>query len=240
MIVSCGACAPASPSLPPSIAPALNHRTDPGGGRLWAATGQAALESSRILVLSASATATSILKNLVLPGIGHFTILDPHTATPADAGVNFFLNGHASVGRPRAEEAVRLLAELNDGVEGRARVADPADVLNDDPAFFSAFSLVIAHNLRADALARLAALLWADPARAPLVVVRSAGFLAEFYVQYHEHDGARVFVSPAVVDRAPRLTRGVCSHREPRGDRAVAAHRQAVPRAPRVRPLPRL
>ncbi|ETW75674.1 hypothetical protein HETIRDRAFT_436723 [Heterobasidion irregulare TC 32-1] len=156
--------------------------------RLWAATGQAALESSRILVLSASATATSILKNLVLPGIGHFTILDPHTATPADAGVNFFLDGHASVGRPRAEEAVRLLAELNDGVEGRARVADPADVLNNDPAFFSAFSLVIAHNLRADALARLAALLWADPARAPLVVVRSAGFLAEFYIQYHEHD----------------------------------------------------
>ena len=91
-------------------------------GRLWAASGQAALESSRILVISASATSTSILKNLVLPGIGHFTILDPNTVSPADAGNNFFLNGFSSIGRSRAEEAVPLLKELNDSVDGEAVV----------------------------------------------------------------------------------------------------------------------
>lgn len=91
--------------------------------RLWASSGQNALESSRILVISASATSTSILKNLVLPGVGHFTILDSETVTPEDAGNNFFLEGLKSVGKSRAEEAVRLLGELNDDVEGKANTA---------------------------------------------------------------------------------------------------------------------
>ena len=86
----------------------------------WAASGQSALESSRVLVLSASATSTSILKNLVLPGIGHFTILDPEIVKPEDAGNNFFLEGHESIGKSRAQEAVRLLRELNEGVDGLA------------------------------------------------------------------------------------------------------------------------
>ncbi|SRR5258708_5485309 len=36
--------------------------------RLWASSGQRALESSRILVIGSSATSAGILKNLVLPG----------------------------------------------------------------------------------------------------------------------------------------------------------------------------
>lgn len=74
-------------------------------------------------MISASATSTSILKNLVLPGVGHFTILDPDNVTPEDAGNNFFLEGLESVGKSRANEAVRLLNELNDGVEGAANTA---------------------------------------------------------------------------------------------------------------------
>lgn len=97
--------------------------------RLWAASGQAALESARILVVSASATATSILKNLVLPGIGHFTLLDPANASPADAGNNFFLNASDSIGKPRAAEAVPLLQELNESVNGAADVRALKDVL---------------------------------------------------------------------------------------------------------------
>ena len=87
---------------------------------LWAASGQNALESARVLVVNGSATSTSILKNLVLPGIGHFTILDAEMATPEDAGNNFFLEGPDSVGKSRAEEEVRLLLELNESVEGVA------------------------------------------------------------------------------------------------------------------------
>ncbi len=80
---------------------------------------------SRILVLSSSATSTSILKNLVLPGIGHFTILDDAITSTADAGNNFFLEGPSSIGKHRASEAVRLLAELNDGVTGEAVTSTP-------------------------------------------------------------------------------------------------------------------
>ena len=158
---------------------------------MWAASGQAALESARVLVISASATSTSILKNLVLPGIGHFTILDPANATPADAGNNFFLNGHASVGKSRATEVVALLKELNDSVEGAADVRRLEDVLASEEGreWVRGFSLVIAHNLQKDTLAKLSELLWQDPGNPPLIAVRSAGFLADFSIQFHEHCG---------------------------------------------------
>lgn len=57
------------------------------------------------------------LKNLVLPGIGGFSIVDPATVTEADLGVNFFLE-EESLGKSRAEETCRLLRELNPDVQG--------------------------------------------------------------------------------------------------------------------------
>ncbi|KAH8096834.1 hypothetical protein BXZ70DRAFT_1031826 [Cristinia sonorae] len=156
--------------------------------RLWAASGQSALESSRTLVISASATATSILKNLVLPGIGHFTLLDPNTVSPADAGNNFFLNGYASIGKNRAEEAVPLLTELNESVDGKASIKSVDELLRTDEGrqWIKDFSLVIAHNLPKDTLESLSSLLWEDLINPPLIVVRSAGFLADFFIQFHE------------------------------------------------------
>lgn len=155
--------------------------------RLWAASGQAALESSRILVISASATSTSILKNLVLPGIGHFTIIDDKSVSSQDAGNNFFLNGYHSVGKSRAREAVTLLCELNDSVEGRADTSNFDSRFQSDPSFLNSFTLVIAHNLYPAALEKLSDYLWSDPAYPTLMVVRSAGYLAEFFIQFHEH-----------------------------------------------------
>jgi amyloid beta precursor protein binding protein 1 len=158
--------------------------------RLWAATGQSALESARVLVICASATATSILKNLVLPGIGHITLLDHGVVSPADAGNNFFFEGSTSIGRNRAEEAVCHLAELNDSVEVRADTRDVADVLASDQSYFFGFSLIITHNIAPVLLKRLADLLWSNPSSPPLIPVRSAGFLAEFFVQFHTHESA--------------------------------------------------
>ncbi|RDB30881.1 NEDD8-activating enzyme E1 regulatory subunit [Hypsizygus marmoreus] len=155
--------------------------------RLWAASGQSALENARILVISGSATSTSILKNLVLPGIGHFTILDPANVTPADAGNNFFLEGPDSIGKSRAGEAVRLLGELNDSVEGVADTSSLEDILAKNPDYLLGFTVVIACNLENEVLEKLATLLWEEEAGPALVVVRSAGFLAEFFIQFHEH-----------------------------------------------------
>ncbi|KAK7062777.1 hypothetical protein VNI00_000266 [Paramarasmius palmivorus] len=159
--------------------------------RLWASSGQTALENARILVISASATSTSILKNLVLPGIGHFTILDHTVASGSDAGNNFFLDGPASIGKPRAEEAVRLLLELNEGVDGKADLRDVNEILESEEGrqWVKGFTLVIAVNVDPVLVDKLGALLWGDEEGKdiPLMVVNSAGFLAEFYIQYREH-----------------------------------------------------
>lgn len=157
---------------------------------LWAATGQSALENARILVISASATSTSILKNLVLPGIGHFTILDDAKVSPQDAGNNFFLEGPSSIGKSRAEEAVRLLSELNDGVEGKADTSSLDDILDTNPSYLASFTVVIAHNLGTRLLDKLSTLLWSDASYPVLVAVRSAGFLADFSIQFREHTSA--------------------------------------------------
>ncbi|KAG5650239.1 hypothetical protein H0H81_000203 [Sphagnurus paluster] len=155
--------------------------------RLWAASGQSALEDAHILVISGTATSTSILKNLVLPGIGKFTILDHAKVTPEDAGNNFFLEGPSSVGKSRAEEAVRLLGELNESVIGTADTSNVEELLEKNPAYFSSFTVVIVHNLEPKLLDKLSTFLWSDDSLPPLFVIRSAGFLAEFYIQFHEH-----------------------------------------------------
>jgi len=70
--------------------------------RLWGVRGQAAIRSSRICLLTASATGTETLKNLVLPGCAHITIVDNAVVTEADLSNNFFVDP-AHLGCPRAE-----------------------------------------------------------------------------------------------------------------------------------------
>lgn len=89
--------------------------------RLWGVSGQIALEETHILLINSGSGVTGVetLKNLVLPGVGRYTILDSAVVTEADLGVNFFLED-ASLGKFRAAETVRLLEELNPGVRGHA------------------------------------------------------------------------------------------------------------------------
>lgn len=44
--------------------------------RLWGDHGQQALELSHVCLINATALGTEIIKSLVLPGIGSFTIID--------------------------------------------------------------------------------------------------------------------------------------------------------------------
>lgn len=85
------------------------------------AGGQLALEETHILLINNGPGVTGVetLKNLVLPGIGNFSILDSAIVTEADLGVNFFLDDD-SLGKFRAEETVKLLEELNPDVKGTA------------------------------------------------------------------------------------------------------------------------
>ena len=87
--------------------------------RLWAASGQAALEDSHILLINSGPGVTGIetLKNLVLPGTGQFTIQDSALVTEEDLGVNFFLDEN-SLETLRAPQTCRFLLELNPDVTG--------------------------------------------------------------------------------------------------------------------------
>ena len=89
--------------------------------RLWAAAGQAALERAHVLLINAGTGVVGIetLKNLVLPGIGHFTIQDSALVSEADLGVNFFLEPE-DLGKFRAEQTKARLQELNPDVGGHS------------------------------------------------------------------------------------------------------------------------
>ncbi|WFD02541.1 hypothetical protein MOBT1_001225 [Malassezia obtusa] len=155
--------------------------------RLWNTSGQAALEHARVLVVGASALAGQILKNLVLPGLGAFTVLDDARVAERDIGTNFFLDAAASVGRPYAEELARLVAELNPDVAHAAHVEvraprrapltqAPAALLARDPAFFTQFSLIVCVRQPRAVQERIAELAWAHTPAIPVLCAHSSGF----------------------------------------------------------------
>ena len=88
--------------------------------RLWAASGQAALEDAHVLLLNSGTGVVGVeaLKNLVLPNIGQFTIQDSAQVTEADLGVNFFLEDQ-DLGKLRVDCTRNWLVELNPDVHGQ-------------------------------------------------------------------------------------------------------------------------
>jgi NEDD8-activating enzyme E1 regulatory subunit len=82
--------------------------------RLWGANGQRKLMTSHILLINATAVGTETLKNLVLPGLGSFTILDSSPIQSNDLGNNFFTPS----GLYRGQSAVDHLCEMNPDVKG--------------------------------------------------------------------------------------------------------------------------
>ncbi|KAJ3396570.1 hypothetical protein CcCBS67573_g01562 [Chytriomyces confervae] len=152
--------------------------------RLWQAHGQRALENANILVVNACATATETLKNLVLPGIGSFTILDDKVADGADVGNNFFLD-HTAIGQSRGKYATELLRELNPDVDGFHVDESPSRVIASEPSFFDKFTLVIATQLSEADVKALAAICWERGI--PFLHVRSYGFVGYLRLAVKEH-----------------------------------------------------
>ncbi|CAM9972640.1 unnamed protein product, partial [Ectocarpus sp. 13 AM-2016] len=97
--------------------------------RLWGGSGQKALMEANILLVNAGATGTETLKNLVLPGVGQFTILDAEEVRQLDQGSNFFV-GPEHVGLPRAKVTAELLCEMNPDVKGGYVQEDPDSQMN--------------------------------------------------------------------------------------------------------------
>ena len=106
---------------PPLQGPTAKEKKYDRQLRLWAASGQQALEDSKVLLLNSGPGVVGVeaLKNLILPGVGSFTIVDEAEVTEEDLGVNFFLE-EESLGKARAEETCNYLQELNPEVNGFA------------------------------------------------------------------------------------------------------------------------
>ncbi|KAJ3214764.1 NEDD8-activating enzyme E1 regulatory subunit [Dinochytrium kinnereticum] len=151
---------------------------------LWQAHGQHALETARVCLLNGTATGTEILKNLVLPGIGSFTLVDGKTVDGSDVGCNFFLE-QSSIGKKRAKCAAELLGELNEEVAAHHSDEDPISIIESRPEFFKQFSIVISCNLPEGPLMKLADICWQY--NVPLVVARTYGFVGYLRIVIPEH-----------------------------------------------------
>lgn len=152
--------------------------------RLWGAHGQKKLQTASICVLHSGATSAEVLKNLVLPNVGEFTIVDDAIVQQSDLGNNFFCD-EEHLGQPRAETVTKLLREMNPDVVGHAVCKPAVDVVRDNVEFFAPFRLVIATQMPRDAMLTLAAFCYERAI--PLIVLQAYGLVARMRVCVPEH-----------------------------------------------------
>lgn len=75
------------------------------------------MENAHIALLGATPVGSELLKDLILPNIGKFTVIDSGKVTEEDVSANFFVDSD-SLGQSRAKVVKELLNELNEDVEG--------------------------------------------------------------------------------------------------------------------------
>ncbi|KAI9847064.1 MAG: hypothetical protein M1837_003182 [Sclerophora amabilis] len=170
-----------NPTPPPLHGPSSKERRYDRQLRLWAASGQAALEEAHILLVNSGSGVVGIetLKNLVLPGVGQFTIVDPGIVTEDDLGVNFFLD-NKSLGVSRSKRCCELLRELNPDVQGHY-LSKPIDICLEEPAFLRPYTLIIlTAPLLPSSLKKISQ--YANDQSIPLLYLHSLGFLSYFSV----------------------------------------------------------
>ncbi|VDD82205.1 unnamed protein product [Mesocestoides corti] len=143
--------------------------------RLWGDRGQEILGDTSVCLLGAGAVGSELLKNLVLPGIGSFTIVDDALVTRKDLGSKF----------PRAQAVAELLSELNTDVRGNFIVESLDNLLENDPDFFLGFGAIVYTDIRENQLLRISRIV--SPAHIPIVVCISVGFIGFLRVSVPEH-----------------------------------------------------
>ena len=181
--------------------------------RLWGEHGQEAMEECSICLLNASATGSETLKNLVLPGIGSFTIVDGATVSSADLGNNFFLDS-TCLGKPRARCVTEMLAELNEHVRGSYVEEDIGVVLASRPDFLDSFSLVVGTQLGLSELRQVSAICRARGT--PLLLAHAYGLMGYLRLDLGEHEVVEAhpdhpFPDLRVLSPPPALTGLICS-----------------------------
>ncbi|KAH9810403.1 hypothetical protein DFH28DRAFT_985850, partial [Melampsora americana] len=156
--------------------------------RLWASSDQTALERASLIIGPGTATCSQILKNLVLPGLGSFTIFDSNSVSEIDLGHNFFLE-ESSLGKNRAKELSKFLSELNPDVKSNGIQLDLMKfVRQSDKGLeedrLKSSSIIIGVGLGEEDENELAERCWKDNLH--LILVQTCGFLGSIRVQVKE------------------------------------------------------
>jgi NEDD8-activating enzyme E1 regulatory subunit len=152
--------------------------------RLWGSHGQRKLMDAHLLLLGGDAVGSETLKNLVLPGIGNFTICDDKMVKDCDLGTNFFVKPE-DVDKPRAEVIKKNLCEMNDDVKGYSLVQSPSNFIN-EPELLSNYTMIIIANQSPTIILNLSKICWEKSI--PLLIVKSIGFLGYIRIQLRNHD----------------------------------------------------
>jgi amyloid beta precursor protein binding protein 1 len=162
--------------------------------RLWGASGQRALQESKIVLIHATAVGTETLKNLVLPGIGSFHIYDDGSNHDAyNAGMirrdNFFANydSEQTADVSRAQTAMEQLLELNPDCRGSfthvpslATGVDYSAVLTKEET-----TLVLCADLPSCPLLTISNI--CQERGIPLVICKSYGLIGSVRLQVADH-----------------------------------------------------
>ena len=115
--------------------------------RLWEGHGQRLLGNCKCIMLGTSSAGTETLKNLVLPGIGHITIVDDKLVEERDCGNDFFVTVD-DIGKPKSEVTLALLREMNpDDVAGEHIAISTADFINTYATRIQEAQLIIACDI---------------------------------------------------------------------------------------------
>ncbi|KAL6451251.1 NAE1 NEDD8-activating enzyme E1 regulatory subunit [Candida maltosa Xu316] len=164
--------------------------------RLWASTGQSNLEKSHICLINATSTGSEVLKNLILPGIGNFTIIDDAKVNINNLSSNFFLKKQ-DLNNDLAISITKNLNELNSDVHGTPIVKSLSSILANEPdSFWDQFNVVITSDYT-NHLQILINLLWAK--QIPLFIVNTVGFYGSLNIISNEttvietHDPSKLY-----------------------------------------------
>ncbi|KAI8902474.1 hypothetical protein BC833DRAFT_573667 [Globomyces pollinis-pini] len=110
--------------------------------RLWGMEAQERMQRSKILIVGVTGLTNETLKNIVLAGVGHITVLDDAVVREVDLGCQFLLR-KSDIGKNIAESILPRLKMLNPRVDIHS---DKESVSKKSVEYFQKFDIVCMIN----------------------------------------------------------------------------------------------
>jgi len=157
--------------------------------RLWGVQSQNRIRNSRVLCVGAGGLAAEVVKNVVLSGIGHLTLLSPAAVRVQDLGSNFFLREEHE-GQNASECSVPGIRLLNPNVDV---VSDTRGLDALTPDFLQSFDVVLVTGVGQTEQVRVAELCRAPvseaskPRKSAFFAAEAMGWYAYHYAQLDSH-----------------------------------------------------